>query len=614
MRPFLVINFFTKNKFTLASIFIFVALAFIAYLPDYRIGFLDGWWYLDWVSRFDLPRYILQFVDPVNITQGYRPVQGLYIWVLYAFFQFNSDGYHFAHIVLHAANSILLFAITRRLARNWRIGLLAAFVYVALPLYSLAVFWHAVVDPLAAFFYLLTLFFWTRYLELERRREYAAAFVAFLFALLSKEIAIFLPLMLFLIERLFFPRTLSARAIARRYALFLAPLAPYVALVVAVQSHGEFVSQFGFQFGPQMLVSLTNYFAALAFPWLTARPTDWLAFAWLAFAALIFLFVAWRLKNTRLIFLALFAALNIAPLTGFPLDYFGTRYLYLSVMASAVVFALLVQFALTRFSARRMTAPLIAGALALMSVSNGAQIADAAAGLAEYTRQLRVPFRDIARAHPTFPPDSYLYFVYSPYTPLSDLQGFFLVRYGQSLIVSGTEDFEPARLRAHANSFVYYFDADSRPHEINVPANEPAFAPALPLEFNAPIRLEGIEIVNPIIRRGDPLIVLLYWRATGKIEKDFSVFAHWLDARGNMLGGADTAPRQGNAPTRQWKLNQLVVDALTLPIENSSVDGNPFQIEIGMYDQNTLERLSFVDANGVPFADKVVIDGIRFGD
>jgi hypothetical protein len=238
-------------------------------------------------------------------------------------------------------------------------------------------------------------------------------------------------------------------------------------------------------------------------------------------------------------------------------------------------------------------------------------VADAASGLAEYTRQLRVPFRDISRARPTYPADSYLYFVYSPKTPLVDLQGLFLTRYGTELRVSGTEDARPARLRSAANTFVYYFDDADRPREVAVDKNEPRVSVPLPLDLTAPIRLEGLEIVNPTVTRGDPLIVLLYWRATGRIEQDYTVFAHWIDAQGKVIGNVDNPPRRGAAPTSAWKLNEFVVDALVIPVEQAMRAGENYRVQIGMYYLLTLERLAFVDAQGKPLMDSIVIEPIQ---
>jgi len=84
--------------------------------PGLKVGFFNGWWYLEWVSSMDLPRYLIQFLDPRNVTQGYRPVQGLYVLLQYTLFRFNSDGWLFTQMLLHSANSILLFAIVARIA------------------------------------------------------------------------------------------------------------------------------------------------------------------------------------------------------------------------------------------------------------------------------------------------------------------------------------------------------------------------------------------------------------------------------------------------------------------------------------------------------------------
>ncbi|MDE3092015.1 MAG: glycosyltransferase family 39 protein, partial [Chloroflexota bacterium] len=163
--------------------FIIALTALVTYLPALKIQFYDGWWYLIWSATMDLPRFLIQFLDPSNITQGYRPVQGIYMYLLFHLFGFDSDGYHLAHTLLHAANSVLVFLIVARLGKRTRLAFVAAVIYAVLPNYSLAVFWHAVVDPLSGFFFLLTILLWSHYLETKRARDYAVTFVAFLLAL-----------------------------------------------------------------------------------------------------------------------------------------------------------------------------------------------------------------------------------------------------------------------------------------------------------------------------------------------------------------------------------------------------------------------------------------------
>jgi len=592
---------------TLLSALVLVLAAIIAYLPALKIQFYDGWWYLEWAATMDLPRYLIQFLDPANITQGYRPVQGLYIYLLFQLFHFNPDGYHLAHALLHAANAVLLFLIAARLGKNSRAAFIAALFYATTFVPSLAIFWHAVVDPLAGFFYLATILAWIAYLDTGRQRDWALTFGAYLPALLSKEIAIFLPLILFLIAWWFFGRT-PRRADFARYAPFVIAWIPYLYLVYQVQSHGEFVGQFGFQIGPRMFFNIVPYLAVLAFPFTSDLPTQPVFYFWLAITAVTYLGVMLYKKSAALALLGIVAILNVLPLTGFPLEFFNTRYLYLSLILPAIILGWLVD-ALGR--SRRAVGLIASVLIALLIYANGAGVADAAASLAEYTRQLRVPFRDIATQHSSFPDNSLLYFVYSPKTPLIDLQGLFLTRFGTGLKVSGTEDAAPARLRDYARAYVYYFDEQDRAHEILVDRSQAVRAtPPPPFAFNLPIRLEGYEVVSSQVSRGEPLVLLLYWRATGKIEKNYTVFVHLENSRGERIAEYDSAPRQGNAPTSQWEINQLVVDALVLSLPADAPRGNAaaYRVRLGWYDAATGERYSVLDANGQPVADGITLE------
>ncbi len=600
-----------KNRFrriTWLSVLLLGIFVLVIYLPALKIQFYDGWWYLIWSATMDLPRYLIQFLDPANITQGYRPVQGLYMYLLYHLFGFNPDGYHWAHNLLHAANAILLFFIVGKLSARWRFALIAALIYAGLPNYSLAVFWHAVVDPLAAFFYLLTILLWTRYLDTRRARDYAFTFLAFLFALFSKEIAVFLPLFLFLIEWWFYRVEPNRRTLVPRYMPFLLTFIPYLWLVYQVQSHGEFVGQFGFRIGPHMLNNLIPYAAVLVFPWFTTLPTDALAYGWLALVVVVYVSVMVYQRSPLLLFLALFAILNVSPLLGFPLDYFNPRYLYLSTIASAIVMALVFEkFWGWAGTHRLLRVSTVVGLLWLV-IASSAQVADSAAGLAEYTRQIRVPFRDIARQHPTFPPGSYVYIVYSPFTSFWDFEGLFFARYGKNVTVNATDLGRPANLRDYEHAYVYYFDSTGKPIEIPVDRQSITLATlSLPVRFQIPIMLEQYEVPTTRLERGKALVVILNWRATESIEKDYTIFAHLVDAQGHWIAEYNSQPVNGKYPTSQWNPHRTIVDAAVLPIADDAPLGDDYRLEIGMYDLTTMERLAFVDEQGHPIADKMIV-------
>lgn len=128
------------------------------------------------------------------------------------------------------------------------------------------------------------------------------------------------------------------------------------------------------------------------------------------------------------------------------------------------------------------------------------------------------------------------------------------------------------------------------------------------MDFSAPIRLEGFALPKNKITRGDPLVVLSYWRALGKIGEDYTVFLHLVNERGEIIAQQDAPPRNGNVPTSSWEPNQLVVDARVIPIP-TEVSGKNLRLELGWYSPVTLERLRVMDARGAE-ASSVIIQPV----
>ncbi|MBI5031823.1 MAG: glycosyltransferase family 39 protein [Chloroflexi bacterium] len=597
------------HKYQIGGLLLIVLAVFVTYLPAFKIQFYDGWWYMMWSATMDVPRFLIQFLDPANITQGYRPVQGIYMYLLYRLFEFDPDGYHLAHNLLHAANAALVFLLVGKLSKRWRLAFIAGLIYGILPNYSLAVFWHAVVDPLSAFFYLLTLLLWTRFLDTKTLRNYWIAFGAFILALFSKEVAVFLPLFLFLVEWWFYGEKPNLRIDLFRYLPFVLTFVPYLWLVYLVQSHGEFVGQFGFKIGPHMLNNLIPYMTILTAPWLVNLPTESNFFVWLVIVVFIYIGTMLYKRSKVLLFLALFAVLNISPLLGFPLDYFNSRYLYLSTISTAVVLAMILEVLWQRLGSRRLVTVAMSGIVACIVFVGSTRVADGAAGLAEYTRQVRVPFRDISLLHPTFPPDSYVYIVYSPLTNYWDFEGLFFSKYRDSVKVNATDLGKPADLRAHSNSFVYYFDSTNKPIELVVDKNISLRTTlTLPTVFEIPIVLEQYEIPTNRLERGKALVAILNWRTNVKIDKDYTVFAHLVDANGKQISQYDSPPGKGQTPTSQWLVNRTLVDAVVVPIPVDAPLGDHYRLELGMYDVESMKNLAIVDARGNLIDDKIVIE------
>lgn len=137
------------------------------------------------------------------------------------------------------------------------------------------------------------------------------------------------------------------------------------------------------------------------------------------------------------------------------------------------------------------------------------------------------------------------------------------------------------------------------------------------------IRLEGYEwrVVGhradaADVRPGDRVQLTLYWRALDRVEARYTVFTHFLgDAYNPVTAGPvwaqhDSEPLEGGWPTTQWFVDYLIADSHVLDIPAETPSG-AYQIEVGMYDTLTHNRLPVTDAQGQPSGDRVLLSGWR---
>ncbi len=600
-----------QKRVYFAGALVLVAIVFLTYHPGLRMGFyLDDYNYLERAGRTDWSNAFVQIFDPRLQTMWYRPLQAIQFFLEFQLFGGNSNPYHFVNVGFHALNVLLLYALVWRISQRWQMGLLSGLFFATFPVYASGVNWIGIVDPLATIFYLLGIWFWWAYLEKSDGWHYALTLGAFVLALLSKQVSITLPLVLFLVEWLLRRDSPSIPRTIRRYAPFAVVALGFGLVQYVTQSTHTFAGVFGWQLGTTMAFILTQYLVLFFFPWGVfpsldlnlVQVGDVFSYAWAALAILAFAFVAWQKRSRILFFLSAFALLNLLPVLPFP--FIEHRYLYLPILSAAIILALVFEQALPVFRSRNWFPPASSAGLALLALGSGLAVNASAMDAAEWARQLRVPFRDIERTHATFPDDTLLYFI-DPITPTTGgLSGMFFLRYGRGVTVSNWT--EPVDLRGHKASYVYYFDEARRPHEILVEKNIAlATNPCLPVGFEAPLRLEGYELARATIQRGTPLVLFLQWRSTAPMEQDYTIFVHVLNARGETVAGYDSPPRKGEYPTSQWKPNLPVADAVLVPLRSDLPVRSDYRVEIGLYDPRTQERLAIVDAQGMRVANAI---------
>jgi tetratricopeptide (TPR) repeat protein len=332
----------------------FLAADFFAFGSSLQFGFL---------VNSDDQAYIyrnpyLQNLTPANVFamfthvhfDSYLPLTLVSYSLDYTLWGFNPFGYHLTQILLHGFNSFLVFRILVRAGMSPAAAFCSALLFSVHPVQTESVAWISErKNLLSGFFIFLSLWFYLGHVaDGDRsRRDYWLSWTAFVFALLSKAVAVMLPAVLLVYDLCIARRGLRLR---EKIPFFAAAVLAAGATLFTQGSVGAIKAYAG---GSPALAALYvmrvywDYCADLVLP-LALLPqyfygfdtlTDWRS--WLSWVlvpgALVAVVRRWR-THPALAFAVAWCVLwllpvsNIVPLATLRQD----RYLYLPVLALAV--------------------------------------------------------------------------------------------------------------------------------------------------------------------------------------------------------------------------------------------------------------------------------------
>jgi len=134
------------------------------------------------------------------LSDYWRPMVLMFFSLGWHFWGDNHLGYHLINIFLHIANSIFLFLILKKITKKTLLGFLIALIFLIHPVQTEAVTYiSGIADPLSVFFIFSGLIFYLIFLEKNKKFFYFLSLISFIFSLMSKETAIIMPLLIFLI-------------------------------------------------------------------------------------------------------------------------------------------------------------------------------------------------------------------------------------------------------------------------------------------------------------------------------------------------------------------------------------------------------------------------------
>ena len=121
------------------------------------------------------------------------------------------------------------------------------------------------------------------------------------------------------------------------------------------------------------------------------------------------------------------------------------------------------------------------------------------------------------------------------------------------------------------------------------------------------LTLQGYSLWEGQAKAGGLLYLTLFWEASEPVGQDYKVFGHLVDRNGQMVAQRDSKPLAGSRPTTTWLPGETIADRLGLWLPLDLPPGE-YQLLVGMYEPETLERLPVLDA-----AEEAVGDSIPLG-
>lgn len=132
---------------------------------------------------------------------NWHPLTWISLLVDYQLYGLDPKGFHLTNVLIHIANTLLLFFVLSRMTGAvWKSGFVAA-LFAVHPLHVESVAWVAErKDVLSTFFWLVTIYAYVLYAKKPRARTYIAVVLAYGLGLLAKPMLVTLPLVLLLLD------------------------------------------------------------------------------------------------------------------------------------------------------------------------------------------------------------------------------------------------------------------------------------------------------------------------------------------------------------------------------------------------------------------------------
>jgi protein O-mannosyl-transferase len=321
-------------------------------------------------------------LSPASIAWAFRtgyaanwfPLTWLSYIVGVSLYGFDSGWHHLTNVILHAANSILLFLVLRRMTgARWR-SAFVALLFAIHPLHVEPVVWIAErKEVLSGLFWFLSICAYVAYVKRPRAAAYILLLLAFCCGVMSKPMIVTLPFVLLLLD--FWPLGRWKNIPTRRLILEKAPLlalaaAASVITLLVQRTAGAVVSAAEVPFALRIENALVSYLSyilqflwparlAVLYPYAARLPAWQVVGAFAVLAAITALVIIQRARRPYLVTGWFWFAGILVPVIGLVqvgIQSRADRYMYIPLIGLSII----VVWGLGEIAARRAAARPIA--------------------------------------------------------------------------------------------------------------------------------------------------------------------------------------------------------------------------------------------------------------
>ena len=156
---------------------------------------------------------------------NYQPITLLMYAIEYKIGAGHATIFHFNNILLHIINTLLVFALIKKISpQNCVVALITAAFFAIHPMHVESVAWVSELkDVLYSFFFLLSLIVYTNYIKSDNLKQLVLVGVLFVLSCLSKSAAVILPLVLLLFDY-YLGRKYSSKMFVEKLPFFASSL------------------------------------------------------------------------------------------------------------------------------------------------------------------------------------------------------------------------------------------------------------------------------------------------------------------------------------------------------------------------------------------------------